>query len=122
MQVSLRRLIQDIPRLAAVAIGVGLLLAAAPAAQAEEVEVTINIKDHKFDPAEVKVPAGKALKITVNNLDDTPEEFESYEFQVEKIIGGKQSAVVRVKPLDKGKYNFFGEFHEATAQGTLIAE
>jgi len=104
------------------AFGAALLLAGAPAAHAEEVEVTINIKDHKFDPAEVKVPAGKALKITVNNLDPTPEEFESYEFQVEKIIGGNQSATVRVKPLDPGKYNFFGEFNEATAQGTLIVE
>jgi plastocyanin len=99
-------------------------LAGAPAAvlAEDEVEVTIAIKDHKFNPAEVKVPAGKALKITVNNLDATAEEFESKPLKIEKVIAGKSSAVIRLKPLVKGSYKFFGEYNEKTAQGVLIAE
>ena len=104
-----------------------MALAILPAAQqaamaADEVEVTISIKDHKFEPAEVKVPAGKAIKITVKNLDSTPEEFESKPLKIEKVIAGKSSAVIRVKPLAKGTYKFFGEYNEKTAQGVIIAE
>jgi hypothetical protein len=29
---------------------------------------------------------------------------------------------VRIGPLKPGRYPFFGEFHEATAKGTVIAE
>jgi plastocyanin len=93
-----------------------------PTLAADEVEVTISIKDHKFDPAEVKVPAGKAIKLTVKNLDASAEEFESKTLKVEKVIAGKATAVIRLKPLTKGTYKFFGEYHEKTAQGVLIAE
>jgi plastocyanin len=93
-----------------------------PSLAADEVEATISIKDHKFEPAELKVPAGKAVKLTVKNLDATAEEFESHPLKVEKVIAGKGTAVIRLKPLAKGSYNFFGEYHEKTAQGMLIAE
>jgi plastocyanin len=94
----------------------------APAGAAEEAEVTISIKDHKFDPAEIKVPAQKAIKLTVNNLDASAEEFESHPLGVEKVIAGKGSATIRLKPLAKGTYAFVGEYHEETAKGAIIAE
>lgn len=93
-----------------------------PARAADEVEAAISIKDHKFDPSEVKVPAGKAIKLTVKNLDASAEEFESKTLKVEKVIAGNGTAVIRLKPLAKGSYKFFGEFHEKTAQGVLIVE
>ena len=105
--------------LAVAALSMGLISAALAA---DDVEVTISIKDHKFEPAEVKVPAGKSIKLTVKNLDTTAEEFESHPLKFEKIIAGKGTAVIRLKPLAKGSYKFFGEYHEATAQGVLIAE
>jgi plastocyanin len=89
---------------------------------ADEVELTVTIKDHKFEPAAVKVPAGKAIKLTVNNTDSSAEEFESKTLKVEKVIAGNSSALIRLKPLTKGTYKFFGEYHEKTAQGVLIAE
>ena len=89
---------------------------------ADEVEVALSIKDHKFDPTEVRVPAGKALKLTVKNLDASAEEFESKSLKVEKVIAGNATAIIRLKPLSKGSYKFFGEYHEKTAQGILIAE
>jgi plastocyanin len=104
---------------AVIAAGFGMTY---PTLAADEVEVTISIKDHKFDPAEVKVPAGKAVKLTVKNLDATAEEFESKPLKVEKVIAGKGTAVIRLKPLAKGSYKFFGEYNEKTAQGVLIAE
>jgi uncharacterized protein (DUF58 family) len=98
----------------------GLLVMGAASASAQEYVLTI--KDHRFTPTEIKVPANKRVQITVVNDDPTPEEFESHEMKVEKVIPGKSKAVVRVGPLKPGRYPFFGEFHEATAKGTLIAE
>ena len=98
----------------------GLLVVGGANARAQEYVLTI--KDHRFTPTEIKVPANKRVQITVVNDDPTPEEFESHEMKVEKVIPGKSKAVVRVGPLKPGRYPFFGEFHEATAKGTLIAE
>ncbi len=98
----------------------GLLVIGAASAHAQEYVLTI--KDHRFTPTEIKIPANKRVQITVVNDDPTPEEFESHEMKVEKVIPGKSKAVVRVGPLKPGRYPFFGEFHEATAKGTLIAE
>jgi hypothetical protein len=92
------------------------------AAEARADDYVLTIKDHRFTPTEIKIPANKRVQITVVNDDATPEEFESHEMKVEKVIPGKSKAVVRVGPLKPGRYPFFGEFHEATAKGTLIAE
>ena len=85
-------------------------------------DVTITIKNHRFTPSEVKVPANKRVQITVVNDDPTPEEFESQEMKVEKVIPGKSKGVVRIGPLAPGRYPFFGEFNQATAKGVVIAE
>ena len=85
-------------------------------------DVTITIKNHQFTPAEVKVPANKRVQITIVNDDRTPEEFESHEMKVEKVIPGKSKGVVRIGPLAPGRYPFFGEFNQATAKGVVIAE
>jgi plastocyanin len=85
-------------------------------------EVTITIKDHKFTPAEVRIPAGQKVKLVIDNQDATPEEFESAELNREKIIAGKSKGSVYVGPLKAGKYPFVGEFNQATARGLIIAE
>ena len=103
-----------------------VLLAAAglalPARAAEEMALTIELKDHKFSPEKIKVPADTPIKLTVKNSDASPEEFESHPLGVEKVIAGNASATIRLKPLAKGSYNFVGEYNEDTAKGTLIAE
>jgi plastocyanin len=95
-----------------------LLFAGAASAQ----QLNVTIKDHKFQPAEIKVPAKKRVTLTVVNDDATPEEFESKKLKVEKVIPGKSKAVVRFGPLEPGRYEFVGEFHEDTAKGVVIAE
>jgi plastocyanin len=99
------------------------LLAFVPAlALAQPPEVKLVIKDHHFSPAELKVPANTKVKLLVENQDATPEEFESHDLNREKVIQGRSRATVYVGPLQPGRYRFFGEFHEATAQGAIIAE
>ena len=83
---------------------------------------SLTIKDHRFEPSQLQVPAGKKLKLVVKNLDPTAEEFESHDLKREKIIAGKGQATINIGPLKPGTYRFVGEYHESTAQGQLIAK
>jgi plastocyanin len=83
---------------------------------------TIVLKDHKFDPAELHVPAGKPITLTVKNADSTAEEFESSDLKIEKVIPGGQEGTIRLQSLPAGNYSFTGEFHEDTAKGRVVAE
>lgn len=94
----------------------------APAAATTESEFTIVIKDHVFSPATLTVPAGKKIKLIVDNQDPTPEEFESHDLNREKIIAGNTKATIFIGPLEPGSYHFFGEFNMATAKGDIIAQ
>ena len=80
------------------------------------------IKDHKFTPTEITIPANTRIKLMVDNQDATPEEFESNDFHREKIIPGNSKAAIFVPPLEPGEYKFFGEFNLDTAQGILKVE
>ncbi len=91
-------------------------------ALAAEPEISLVIKNHRFEPAELKVPAGQRIKLIVHNQDSTAEEFESHDLNREKIVPPGAKATVFVGPLKTGRYAFFGEYHEATAKGVLIAE
>ncbi|MBE0627398.1 MAG: cupredoxin domain-containing protein [Burkholderiales bacterium] len=102
-----------------IALGAGLPFHEAAAAGDT---FTIAIKDHRFDPSELEVPAGKKLKLVIKNLDATPEEFESHELKREKIIAAKGQATINIGPLKPGTYKFVGEFHESTAQGRIVAK
>jgi hypothetical protein len=87
-----------------------------------EPEALLVIKNHRFDPVELKVPAGQRIKLTVHNQDPTPEEFESKKLNREKIIPPGAKVVIYIGPLKAGKYDFVGEYNEATAKGVVIAE
>jgi heme/copper-type cytochrome/quinol oxidase subunit 2 len=82
----------------------------------------LTIKDHKFDPAELSVPADERFRLEVENRDTTPAEFESSDLRVEKIVvpGGK--ITVMVGPLKPGSYKFFDDYHPDTANGVMIAK
>jgi plastocyanin len=106
--------------MAAAAVALPLLLSAAAAA--DDASAVLSIKNHRFEPAELVVPAGQRIRLTVKNLDAVPEEFESHELKREKIIAGGAEAIILIGPLKPGTYKFFGEFHEATAQGRIVAK
>ena len=88
----------------------------------EGVVVAVSIKDHRFTPSEIHVPAGRPVRLDITNEDPTAEEFESRSLKVEKVIGGGKSGSVRIRPLEPGRYPFVGEYHEATAKGVVIAD
>lgn len=91
-------------------------------AAAEDGVYSLIIKDHRFQPAEVTIPAGKKIRLLVENQDATPEEFESHSLNREKVIAGKGKATIYIGPLAPGRYAFEGEFNPKTAQGAIIAQ
>jgi plastocyanin len=84
--------------------------------------IAVTIKNHKFTPAEIHVPAGKPATLNIRNEDATAEEFDSSALKIEKVIGGGGEGSVRLRPLDPGRYPFMGEYHSDTAKGVVIAE
>lgn len=82
----------------------------------------VTIRHHRFEPARLKIPADTKVRLLVHNLDATPEEFESSDFNREKLVLPNVPAVVYVGPLPAGTYRFFGDFHQDTAQGVLVVE
>ena len=99
------------------------LAAPCTSARAEDAfTAIITIRNHRFEPSEIHVPAGKRIAITVINADPLSEEFDSSALKVEKVIAGKSQGVVHISPLRPGTYDFMGEYHADTAKGQVIAQ
>jgi plastocyanin domain-containing protein len=99
-----------------------LVLAAGIGADAQESAYTLVIKDHRFEPTEIAIPAGQKIALTIKNNDPTPEEFESTELRREKVVPGREEIIVYIGPLKPGTYEFFGDFNPKTARGHIVAK
>ncbi len=82
----------------------------------------LTIKDGRFEPETITVPARTRFKIVITNEGPGPEEFESKELRKESVIAPGVTRSVIFAPLKPGRYRFFGEFHPETAQGHLVVE
>lgn len=102
-------------------LAAGLLLLGGTA-QAADTEVPLVIKNHRFEPVELKVAAGQRIQLVVHNQDSTPEEFESHSLNREKVVPAGAKATIFIGPLKAGRYDFFGEYNQATAKGVVVAE
>src|SRR4029450_1002266 len=92
-------------------LSLALILSISVNVAAQEPTYTLVIKDHKFQPTEIEVPAGQKIALIVKNDDPTPEEFESHQLKREKVIPGGQQIPLSIGPLKPGRYEFFGEFN-----------
>ena len=84
--------------------------------------IKIEIINHFFVPDKIEIPADTKVKLVIYNRDTTSEEFESFELNREKVIMGGRKANIFIGPLRPGKYPFFGEFNQKTAQGVVIVK
>ena len=97
-----------------------LALTSAPA-RADALPV-LQFRNHRFVPDRIIVPAGRKFTLQVQNLDATDDEFESHDLNREELVPAGQSITVYLGPLAPGSYHFFGDFHQDTAQGVLVAQ
>lgn len=89
---------------------------------ATEETYSLTLKDHKFSPADLTIPAGKKVKVAVKNLDSTPAEFESDDFKAEKVIPAGKHVDIFIGPLKAGTYEFHDEYHEAESKTHLTVK
>jgi hypothetical protein len=85
-------------------------------------EYHVQLKDHLFFPSLITIPANQKVKLIIENQDNTPEEFDSFSLNREKVIFANQKATIFIGPLKPGEYDFFGEYNPHTARGMVIVE
>jgi subtilase family serine protease len=90
-----------------------------PANAQQAASVTVSVKNHSFNPAQIHAPANVAIDLRVKNLDSTAMEFESDTLHVEKVVNGNSEAVIRLKPLAPGRYEFYDDYHQ-NSTGFLV--
>jgi hypothetical protein len=93
-----------------------------PAIQAAEGdgEYHLIFKDQRFEPADLSIPAGRRIKLIVENQSDIPVEFESFELNREKVVVPHGKVIIYLGPVDPGTYSYFNDFNRDTT-GTLTA-
>ena len=104
-----------------VVAGGWLVAGSIPPAQAQA-EIVLIVENNRFQPEEVKVKAGAPFVLVITNRDKAPEEFESHDLRIEKVIPAGKTVRVKVPALKPGVYGFVGEYHEQTAKGRIVAE
>nr|WP_241264262.1 cupredoxin domain-containing protein [Bowmanella dokdonensis] len=85
-------------------------------------EYELVLKDHLFYPSKLEIPANMKVRLIVHNQDDTPEEFDSFDLNREKVIFPQRKATVYIGPLQPGVYHFFGEYNPNSARGQVIVK
>ena len=99
-----------------------LMIGVATLVSANQSEIIIKIQKGRFSPAQIEIPADTKVRLVIQNLDDTPEEFESHDLNREVFIKANSSASFYIGPLSPGRYKFEGEFSPETAQGVVIVK
>jgi hypothetical protein len=98
-----------------------MLIAAAPPARAEDLP-TLVLRQHRFVPDRIVVPAHEKFELRVQNTDDKAEDFESSSLNRIRLVPPGGTITLHLGPLEPGDYHFRGDFHQDTAQGVLVAK
>lgn len=109
-----------IPRTTLLVLAILTVSSLAAAWAADDPSYALSIRNHRFSPSQIEIPANTKVRLVIRNEDATPEEFDSTQLRREKVIPGGSEATLYVGPLPAGTYEFLGEFHSDTAQGRLI--
>lgn len=109
----------SLPALSALAF---LSPALSPAMAEDAAPYHMVIKDHRFTPDSITIPADTRVTLIVTNQDDTPEEFDSIQLRREKVVPAGKDVTILLGPLKPGTYSFIGEYHEDTTKGTVVVQ
>jgi hypothetical protein len=97
-----------------------VLFGAVPHANAQQsTTISITVRNHRFQPAQLHAPANVPITLRVKNLDSTSMEFESVSLRVEKVVAANGEAVIQLRALGPGRYDFFDDFNDKV-NGVLV--
>lgn len=105
-------LVDVVRKLVVVGGSVGILLMAAQAHAGGSSEICLTYANGQFEPKEPTVPADAPLTIRVRNMEGKAIEFESETLKVEKVIAANSEAVLNVRAMKSGRYEFYNDFNE----------
>ena len=99
-------------------------LAASMASAQDSSALEVTFRNGVVTPAELHMPAGTIVQLTVINDGDGPAEFESKSLHIERVIGPHMRAVLTLRNLVAGEYAFVDEFTEDmdTAHGMILVD
>lgn len=82
----------------------------------------VVMKDGRFFPERLDVPAGTRLKLVLKNEGRGPAEFENLSMRVEKVLAPGVTSFVVLHGLKPGEYRFVDEFRPHGGSLTLVAK
>lgn len=105
-----------------VAAWLGLGWAAQAHAQQELPVFEVVARDGRFYPTRIEVPAGRRVKLVLQNDGPGPLEFENDDMHIEKVINAGVRSFVVLPALKPGEYAFSDEFNPITGELVVIAK
>jgi hypothetical protein len=98
----------------------GLFLASTAAADMPTFKLLV--KDGRFTPEIIEVPADTRFRLEIKNEGPGATEFESTELKKELVLAPGVTRGLVFFPLKAGSYKFFDEFHPETGKGQIVAK
>jgi hypothetical protein len=98
-----------------------LLLGLSSATLAADEPLRLVLREHKFTPEQIEVPAHVKFRLTIKNDSDALIEWESSDLDREEVISPGEERSIFLGPLDPGTYPFFDDRHQAS-KGALVAK
>jgi hypothetical protein len=105
-------LVDVVRKLIVVGGSVGMLLLSTEAQAGGPNEICLTYANGQFEPSEPTVPADAPLTIRVKNMDAKAMEFESETLKIEKVVAANSEAVLNVRAVKSGRYEFHNDFNE----------
>ncbi len=84
--------------------------------------VQLTVRDGRFYPDTLNVPAGQPIKVVFRNDGPGIEEFDSRDLRQEKVVLPGKTLTFTLSPLKPGEYRFIGELHPDTAKGRIVVK
>jgi hypothetical protein len=82
--------------------------------------IRLTLKDYRFTPDVITIPANQRVKIELTNEDATGDDIESKDLHVDKEVAALGHVTFFIGPLTPGTYAFKAEKSAATAHGTVV--
>lgn len=102
-------------------LAIGLLLASSTAIADDMPTFRLLMKDGRFFPETIEVPASTRFRLEVKNEGPGATEFESLELKKELVLAPSVTRSLVFFPMKPGSYKFFDDFHPETGQGRINA-
>ena len=82
----------------------------------------LHIKEGRFTPETLEIPANTRFRLEVKNDGPGASEFESLELKKELVLAPGVARTLVFFPMKPGTYKFFDDFHPETGQGRFIVK